>query len=58
MTGTWKFADGKLITTIDHSDYENEKFTGTDTNTLESIDEKSFKEIDGKGKKVVFERVK
>jgi len=58
MNGTWKIADGKLVWTIEKSDYENDKFAGTDTNTLESVDEKSFKLVDTKGKTTVYEKVK
>ncbi|HWE04409.1 MAG TPA: DUF5004 domain-containing protein [Tepidisphaeraceae bacterium] len=58
MTGTWKFADGKLTYTIDHSDYKNEKFSGvTDTSTLNSIDDKSLTLTDANGTQRAFVRV-
>ena len=58
MTGTWKFENGKLIYTIDHSEYKNEKFAGqTDTSTLNSIDEKSFTVTDANGMQHAYVRV-
>jgi uncharacterized protein (TIGR03066 family) len=56
MTGNWKFADGKLVYTIEHSDYENEKFAGQDSSTLTSIDDKSFTITDASGKQRSFVR--
>ena len=57
MTGSWKVADDKLIYTIDHSSYENEKFAGgTDTDTITSVDDKNFEAVDAKGKKLSFSR--
>ena len=58
MSGTWKLSDDKLVKTIDRSDFKTEDFVGTDTSTLVSIDANSFKEVDAKGKTVVFEKMK
>ena len=58
MTGTWKFSDGKLIYTIEHSDYKNEKFSGqSDTSTLNSIDDKTLTVTDANGTQHAYVRV-